>query len=344
MAFRYEDLPVPTWIRDGNELWPSDVEFPSWTEKDSLTFIIGQKYSMFPTLKELPRIREDEEVPDLYTIERRISISECYGTKEIIEDLYDMREYIKELYNARVLKRSPFAKMLRSAAELLRVTKEELDKFESCSDCVAHYYNTNDYFTVPCKRLHSAVYVKAKSIMWPAKTLRVVGSKVLVAYFGRHGSKNFVHLNEWVPFDVCFMAGVCFRHKMVNNSHLQALMEMGTYFQMIARKHSLYYKGYGCGRAVQFQPELLTIPKDILDSNPPPLRCDCQNRIIKSLSARFPKSVCKETPTITALKQTSDRLCGRIGCQKSATLECFFNIKEAFCSEDCSFEAIKKRS
>lgn len=310
--------------------------------------IIGQKYAIFPSLKELPLKGDNVEAPDLFTIERRISYLGDYygpyGPKEILQDLSELKGYIQSLYEEKGWKKGrKYYMLLRSATEVYKMVKKELDKFENCSDCVAHYYNSDDYFTVPCEKLHSIVCVKRAGARWPAKTIEVRNGKVLVAYFGSSGKSNFVHHQEWVAFEHCVMASTCFGYEIVNRSHKQAIMEMGTYIQMMARKLQRYYTGFPChgcfGRhEVVFQPEYLTISDDRLSANPPGNYCACCNTpILKSVTIKLPKrkrhNVLKK-PKVRRVKYP--KLCDRTGCPNMASQQCFFCTDGVFCSSLCS--------
>lgn len=327
MAGDHNKLPSPKWLVE-KEDFPIDEEFPNWSDKDALTFIIGQKYGTFPSLKQLEKV-DDDEPPDLYTIERRISTLD-YGPQEIMEDLNDLPRYISSLKKANKISGRRSFNLVRNARLLIKIVGEELEKFKSCSDCVAYYYNTNNYFTVPCRKLHSVVYVKKGGAMWPAKTIRVGVAKVLVAYFGHFRRSNSVHQQEWVPFSACLMASTCFLYDITSNRHRDALLEMGTYIQMIARKLKRYYKGFPChgkdaiGKAVTFKPEYLTMPQHLLSSEPPGTHCSSCSRPIEEkvtlqLVSKGPKEV--KQPKVQHYPVISSLVCGKLGCTNPATCQ-----------------------
>lgn len=337
----FEELPKPEWILEPNEV--QHEEFPVWDKKDALTFIIGQKYHMFPALLQLERIDENEP-PDLFTIEARISVLPDYGPKEIIEDLNYLEEYVTEMAERKLFDRRDYYQMRRKAALLLKMVKEELEGFETCSDCVAFYYNSNDYFTIPCQKLHSVVFVRCpKGIWWPGKTLRIKDNRVEVAFFR-------THTKSWLPFDRCIMASTCFRHDIRNEMQNDAILEMGKYVQMIARKHRRYWKGFTCNgkEQVVFKPEFLTISDEQLVSESPGNKClDCDNEIRTSVKLPRPKrshdgslnSQLTKKPKTTLLPSKPVHICDRSECQKRAIQECFFCDKASFCSNICSHKA-----
>lgn len=344
MALSYDELPKPEWCVCEDDPVIVD-EFPEWTEKDALTFIIGQKYSLFPTLTNLPRIDDEQEPPDLHTIERRISW-DGYGPEQIMEDLNGLEDHIIGLREANKIPkgRHQYHRLLRMAKLLIKMVAEELEKFKSCSDCVAYYYNSNNYFTVPCRKLHSVVYVKKGETMWPAKTISVKDDKVLVAHFGCNGKSNFRHQQEWVRFSACVMASTCFLYDITSNRHKEALMEMGVYIQMIARKRKRYYKGFPCHgknssrKAVVFNPDLLVIPDELLSSQPPDAVCSyCSNGITETVTVPLIRDSNRrqlKKPKIEPV--VVDVVCARDGCSNKASQKVEFSkeVRISFCS-DC---------
>ena len=325
--------------------------------------ILEQRFDPYPAFTKLPQVSGLPHV-NLKTMWDRAKRDPDYGPNELLRDAAimgrNMPATLSQLFRGH---RTRTNRWLRLFPRFLNSLTAEVKEFESCPDCVTHYYCTSEPFLIPCRKpqsvrcklLHVAncmicsfssllvVSLPLEKLLFPAKALAIDQDGEMV----RIGLFDAANTRMWLPRSSCVL--LCMRtwHHMWSRDwakprkqNERAFADLFRHLLLLTARTGRWFVGAQTGgqtvsQATLFAPDSFFAPiaqcRDVIDSLFIPHR---QAVVQQQLQVQQRPEKQKRTPR-TRVK------CWRSGCRKRLTRgwQCpLCDVK--YCSSQCEQQDI----